>query len=269
MMLPTYPEAAEALVLHGLALYGPVQVEGRTGLAFLDTGTTACSVAPDLARDAPRHGQQTMRGAFDERNFDAVRVSIGWLDQPPRPCTALVGMPQREPPPFAVLATLDAATILAEPLVLDFRLPAVYRPEQMPRLTWQQVPAARAKGLWLVELQAPRGPAWALFDTGAALSVFHAARHEALGLSLRPAYALPVADVTQTQMQQQVVACQGLTVAESPLPGDGFIADLRPIEEALGHRVDLVLGISALLRSGLRCGLRWRFAPTTGQVFVH
>ena len=252
------------LLVHELSLYAPAQIDGREGLAFLDSAASEASLHPDWAQNLPRAAPITIRSAFEEHTFETVYVTLGFLGATLPPQRVLVRPVRKTSPPFEVPAVLNAATMFAEPMVLDFRVLAVYRPHAVSGIDWHEISAYRAKqGLWILELAAPGRPAWALFDTGAGLSAFNAAHLDELGLDLRPEYRMSVTDAIGATTHQEIIACRGLAVAGKPLPGDGFVVDLSNIEEALDHRVDLVLGVSALLHSGLR----WRFEPATGQVF--
>ncbi len=253
------------LLVHELALYAPAQMDGREGLAFLDSAASDPSVRPDWARNLPKAEPMTVRSAFEERTYETVQATITFLGTATPAQLALVRPASEHQPPFDVSMVLSAAIMFAAPLVLDFRTLAVYRPDAVSGVDWQEIPAQRAsKGLWLLALATRRDPAWALFDTGAGLSVFNAGHLDDLGLDLRPDYRLRVTDATGAAIHQDIVACEGLSVAGRPLPGDGFVVDLSGVEQALNHRIDLVLGTSAFLRSGLR----WRFEPSTGQAFV-
>ncbi len=253
------------LLVYELSLYAQAKVNGREGLAFLDSAATEASLHPDWARSLPRAEPITVRSAFEARTYETVNATLEFLGVIAPPQRTLVHAAREIVPSFEVPMVLNASVMFAAPLVLDFRTLAVYRPDAVADLAWQEVPARRARqGLWLLELTAPRGPAWALFDTGAGLTVFNAAHLDDLGLDLRPGYRLRVTDATDAAAYQDIVACQGLSVAGRPLPGDGFVVDLTAVEQALAHRVDLVLGVTTFLRSGLR----WRFEPASGRAWV-
>ncbi len=255
------------LLIYELKLFAPAQVNTQTTLAYLDTGANQVTVSPQVAEDLPRTGKASFRGAFGQEEFEMVAVDVGFLGHTQRAAQARVHEAHAHLP-FQSGLTLGAPTLFAEPVVLDFRLMAMYRPGPEKTWTgWLQVPGQfTAQELCLVQCTSPEGgPIWALFDTGAGLSVMNARHLDANGLALSPAYAIEIEDATGAKHVHQVALCPGLRLEEMPLPPfDGFATDLQGIEEALGHRIDMILGANAMLKSGLR----WLFDRQAGQVWV-
>ncbi len=255
------------LLLYELKLFAPARVNGQSTFAYLDTGANQITVSPQVAGDGPRTGSMAIRGAFGQEEFERTAVDVEFLGHARRSVQARIHEGQAELP-FDSALTLDAPTLFAQPIVLDFRLIAIYRPgPERTENGWAEVPGQfTAQGLCLVQGTSPEGrPIWALFDTGAGLSVMNARHLDANGLALSPAYTIEIKDATGAKSIQEVALCSGLRLHGLSLPPfDGFATDLQGIEEALGHRIDVILGANAMLKSGLR----WRFDPQAGQVRV-
>ncbi len=253
------------LTLFALRMYAPVEMGGRTIWAFLDSGANRLSIHEDLAEGLPREETATVRGAFAARSLEQVRIDFSFMDQEFHHQKAHV-VPSQEESPLEDGLTLDAPTIFAQPVVFDFHLMAIGRPSAYQATPWQPIPTAfHDVGVCFVQLEAPASSVWALFDTGAGFTVINAAHVAETGLALHPSYRIEVADVTGAKVDQEVVSCAGLAVPGRVFPPfDAFVADMTHIEEALNHRIDLVLGATTMLKSGLR----WRFDQEVGQVWV-
>lgn len=253
------------LTLFALRMYAPVEMGERTIWAFLDSGANRLSIHEDLAEGLPRADMATVRGAFAERSLEQVRIDFSFMGQDFQQRQAHV-IASPEASPLADGLVLDAPTIFAQPMVFDFHLMAIAHPEAYQGVPWTLIPAVfHEVGICFVQMEAPAGAAWALFDTGAGITVIHAAHAEEMGLTLRPNYRIQVSDATGTKVDQEVVSCQGLAVQGMVLPAfNAFVADLTPIEEALHQRIDMVLGATTMLKSGLH----WRFDREAGQVWV-
>lgn len=72
-------------------------------------------------------------------------------------------------------------------------------------------------------------------------------------------------DGTGAKATQSTVRCSGLSINGWELPSfDCLLTDLKPIEDAVGHKIDLIIGTNLLLKSGLR----WLFDKPDGKVFI-
>ena len=105
----------------------------------------------------------------------------------------------------------------------------------------------------------------AIFDTGASLTVVNGRYRDSIGLYLEPSFETEVRDATGTVQKMPVNICRGLYLGNMELPAfDCLEIDLNAVEEALGHRIDLVFGANAMLKSGLR----WLFNREKNRVSV-
>ncbi len=166
------------LLIYELKLFAPAQVNSQSTLAYLDTGANQITVSPQVAGDRPRTGPMAIRGAFGQETFEMVAVDVAFLGRTRQAVPARIHDNQAELP-FDSVLTLDAPTLFAQPIVLDFRLVAIYRPgSEATENGWAEVPGQfTAQGLCLIQGTSSEGRSiWALFDTGAGLSVLNA-RH--------------------------------------------------------------------------------------------
>jgi len=211
-------------------------------------------------------GKTSIRSAFGQEEFETVAVDVGFLGNTKRATQARVHETD-DGLPFQSVLTLDALTLFAEPVIFDFRLMGMYLPKQEETENgWVEIPSKfTAQELCLIQCMWSDSPLWALFDTGAGLSVMNAKHLDEIGPALRPAYEIEIGDATGAKSVQEVALCSGLQLGEISLPSfDCFAVDLRGIEEALGCRIDMILGANAMLKSGLR----WLFDKRTGKVQI-
>ncbi len=222
-------------------------------------------VSPHLAKAMPSLGTTTIRSAFGERTYDTVeRIDIDFLGTT-RHTSALVAptLDNSYQPPFAVTIKLDAPTIFAEAVILDFWLLSVSRPDQRDQDLWLAAPAWFIQDICLIELESRSGPVMALFDTGAGISVLNAAQFAEDALDLRPFFELEIGDATGAKVTQQVALCAGLRIRNSVVPDfHCFSTDLQAVEKALGCDIHMVFGANAMLRSGFR----WLIERSSGKV---
>ena len=252
-------------LIYEFKLFAPARVNGRGTLAYLDTAANQVTVSPQLADHLPRTGKMTIRSAFGQEEFETVAVEIEFLGNTQQ-THARVYEAHDNQLPFQSALTLDARTLFARPMIFDFRLLGLLPPSPSMESDWIEIPSKFTKqGLVLVQFIASGRPIWGLFDTGAGLSVVNAAHLDEMGLSLRPAYEMEIGDATGAKSLQEVQLCSGLYLDTIPLPPfDCFAVDLQSIEEAIGHRIDLIFGANAMLKSGLR----WLFDQSEGEVKV-
>ncbi len=253
-------------VVYEFKLFAPAQVNARQTLAWLDTAANQATVSPEVAKDLPRTGNIFVRSAFGQEEYETVEVEVEFLGNVKSAVRARIDPTEREFP-FPSAVTLGAGTLFAEPVVFDFRLMGMYPPRPGECQTgWVELSAKfTPQELCLVQCVAPGGPLWALFDTGAGLSVMNANRLQALGLELEPAYEIEIEDATGAKRVHTVASCAGVQLGEAPLPPfDCFVANLHGIEDALGYQVDMILGANAMLNSGLK----WCIDRRAGSVKV-
>ncbi|MCS7040576.1 MAG: retroviral-like aspartic protease family protein, partial [Anaerolineae bacterium] len=119
--------------------------------------------------------------------------------------------------------------------------------------------------LCLFTMQFSNRPVIALFDTGAGISAVNTTHLNELHLNLKPAFELEVGDATGEKVTQSIVRCSDLSINGILLPPfDCLQSDFQSIENAIGHRIDLIFGANILLKSGLR----WLFDKPAGKVFI-
>jgi len=197
------------------------------------------------------------------RLSEGLRLQVKDIDFDYRQIAVRDGSDQ---PPFVADIKLDAPTIFAKALIFDFRLLNVSRPEQRADDSWLAVPArfVEDKDICLLELASRTAPIWALFDTGAGLSVLNSARIEKDALDLQPSFALEVSDATGARATQRVALCSGLRVGNTLVPDFHCLSiDLQVIEKALGCDIHMVFGANAMLRSGFS----WLIDKPAKEVF--
>jgi hypothetical protein len=262
------PADLTPLTIHAFKLFAPARVNQMKTFAFLDTGASHDTISQKLAEGLPRSGTTSVTSAFEQKMFETVgNIEIDFLDQL-RCAEAHVDQVQAdESLPFITDLTLGAPTIFAQPLILDFRLTGILRPQHVSGEAWIALPAkfVENKSLCLIQLTSQRGPIQALFDTGAGLSVVNSAHLEEIGLDLQPAFELEINDATGAKMSQKLNLCSGLQIGHTILPPfDCFSTNLQAIEKGLGGRVDLIFGANAMFKGGFR----WLFDQQANEAFV-
>ncbi len=253
-------------LVYEFKLFAPAQVGTLNTLAWLDTAANQATVSPQVASGLPPMGKIFVRSAFGQEEFETVGVDVEFLGNTKSALQARVYQTDSDLP-FQSVLTLDAATLFAEPVVFDFRLMGMYLPTQEERVNhWVEIPSKfTAQDLCLIQCTAPGSSMWALFDTGAGLSVVNAKHLHEMGLALHPAYEIEIGDATGAKSVQEVALCSGLKLGGMPLPSfDCFVVDLQGIEDALGCQIDMILGANAMLRSGFR----WLFDKPAGKVQI-
>lgn len=247
-------------------IFAPVRVNQISTLAQLDTGANIVSISPQLAEGLPRVGKTGVGSAFDQKTFELVeKVEIEFLGQKYQTTARVFDNPSTYP--FDAGVVLSSSIVYGQPLILDFRLLHFAQPHQMTSVSWNELEAIYLPktDLCLIRLETAGKELFALFDTGAGLSVVNSIHLPELELSLESAYDLEVGDATGAKATQSIVRCSDLSINGLILPPfDCFPTDLKPIEDAIGHRIDLIIGTNLLLKSGLR----WLFDKPAGKVFV-
>ncbi len=253
------------LVLHGFKMFVPVRVNGVETLAHLDTAANMATVSERIARSLPRTGKRGVRSAFEEREFETVSVEMEfmgnvWADVVARVYTS------EDPIPFVWDAALSAHEIFYSPIVFDFHILALLPAGDLEGGTWKEIPSEFTdEGICLVEMGTEKRTINAIFDTGASLTVVNGRYMDSIGLHLEPSFETEVRDATGTVQKMPVNICRGLYLGNMELPAfDCLEIDLNAVEEALGHRIDLVFGANAMLKSGLR----WLFNREKNRVSV-
>lgn len=254
------------LLIYEFKLFAPARVNGLNTLAYLDTGADRVTVSSQLAGNLQRVGKTIVRSAFGQEEFETVAIDIEFLGNMHRATQARVYEAYDNQLPFTSMITLDAPTLFAHPIIFDFRLLGISPPDQDSKSDWVRVPSKfTQQGLCLVQFTSSNCTTWALFDTGAGLSVINSAHLDEIPLSLRPAYKIEIGDATGAKSIQEVALCSGLQIDMISLPPfDCFAVDLQAVEEAIGCRIDLIFGANAMLKSGLR----WLFNQPEGRVQV-
>lgn len=255
-----------SLLVYQLEIFVPVRVNGTNTLAQLDTGANLVSISPRLAEGLPHAGKVGVGSAFDLRTFDKVgNVEVEFLGRVYQTEARL--LERQDTYPFDAGAVLNASIIYGQPLLLDFRLLCVAQPNPISSPSWSELTATylETTNLCIVELEAVGKSLFALFDTGAGISVLNSAHLTDFPLKLQKGYEIEIGDATGAKKRQSVMRCSGLGINGWALPSfDCFATDLKPIEEAIGHRIDAILGANLLLKSGLR----WSFDKPAGKVFI-
>lgn len=254
------------ILIYQNEMFAPVRANQIFTLAQLDTGANIVSISPKLAEGLPRTGKMGVGSAFDQKMFDLVEsIEIEFLGQIHRTAARIFKNPSAYP--FDADVVLSSSIIYGRPLILDFRLLHFAQPHQMPITSWKELEATYLEktDLCLIRLESTGKSLFTLFDTGAGLSVVNSIRLPELRLSLEAAYDLEVGDATGAKATQSIVRCSGLSINGWELPSfDCLLTDLKPIEDAVGHRIDLIIGTNLLLKSGLR----WLFDKPAGKVFI-
>ncbi len=253
-------------LVYEFKLFAPARVNGLSTLAYLDTAANQVTVSPQLADNLQRVGKTAVRSAFGQEEFETVAVDIEFLGNMQQATQARVYEAHDNQLPFQSMLTLDAPTLFARPVIFDFRLLGLFPSLQDLESDWVGIPSKFTKqGLCLIQFISSGCPIWALFDTGAGISVINSAHLDEIALSLRPAYEIEIGDATGAKSIQEVDLCSGLQLDVISLPPfDCFAVDLQGIEEAIGCRIDLIFGANAMLKSGLR----WLFDQPEGRVQV-
>lgn len=254
------------LLIYQNELFAPIRVNQTPALAQLDTGANIVSISSKLADGLPRTGKMGVGSAFNQTMFDLVEnVEIEFLGAIHRTTARVFDSPNTYP--FNAGVVLNAAIIYARPLILDFRLLHIAQPHQLSIEVWHELETIflNNTNLCIIRLETAGQPLFALFDTGAGLSVVNAAHLPELRLNLQPAYDIEIGDATGARALQSVTQCSNISIHGRELPPfDCFPTSLQPIEDAVGHRIDLIIGTNLMLKSGLR----WFFDKLSGKVFI-
>lgn len=257
---------ATPLLIYELKMFALARVNQTPTLAFLDTGGHVVAISEKLAQGLPRAGQMTMASAFAQKTFDLVEdLDVEFLGHVRRTRASVYEGANDQP--FEAEITLNASLIFEQPLVFDFRLLHLALPHQIAVPSWVEIEATYLEktNLCLFTLQSDGRDVVAIFDTGAGISAVNSIHVDELGLNLEPAYELEVGDATGAKTTQAVSRCSNLRLKDWLLPPfDCFQYDLQPIENALGHRVDMIFGANAMLKSGWR----WLFDRPTGKAYI-
>jgi len=111
--------------------------------------------------------------------------------------------------PFPAAMTLGAGTLLAGPLVLDFKRLWLGFAEKPLKEDLARFPLDAVQGLPFFTLRWGQQEMNAIFDTGAAYSILNADHVEALGLDIEQVYALEVQDPAGGKGQMPVYRLGG------------------------------------------------------------
>lgn len=254
------------LLIYQNEIFAPVRVNQILTLAQLDTGANIVSISRKLAKNVPITGKMKIGSAFDQKVFDVVEnLEIEFFGHKYQTKARIFENSNEYP--FDTNVILNSSIIYGQPLIFDFRLLHLVQPHQLSILTWSEVEAKYLEktNLCLIQLKFAEKSITALFDTGAGISAVNSAHLKELQLNLKPAYDLDVGDSTGAKTIQTVMICSDLSVNNWILPSfDCFATDLKPIENAIGHRIDLIFGINLMLKSGLR----WLFDKYAEKVFI-
>jgi hypothetical protein len=146
---------------------------------------------------------------------------------------------------------LGVPILLAKPLIVDFkrlRIGFVSPPFHSDLI---HIPAEFVRGLPIFEGYLEGKPLQVIFDLGAGFSVLNSVRREELGLELGFAYFEEVNDPSGAKATVPVWRHSRLGVEGFLLGECEFLAmDLTAVEAGLGRRIDSILGVNAMLRSG-------------------
>lgn len=254
------------LLIYQNEIFVPIRVNQTSTLAQLDTGANIVSISPKLAEGLPRRGKMGVGSAFGQKTFDKVEnLEIEFLGQVHHLEARIFN--NADTHPFNADAVLNASIIYGQPLIFDFRLLHLARPNQISIASWHELKAIYLEktNLCLIRLESAGKSLFALFDTGAGISVVNSAHLKELQLNLKPAYDLEIGDATGAKAIQSILCCSDLHINGWGLPTfDCFPTDLKPIENAIGHRMDLIIGTNLMLKSGLR----WLFDKLADKVFI-
>ncbi len=261
------PSELTPLTIHEFKLFGPVRVNQVNTFAYLDTGANHITISPKLAEGLPRTGTITLGSAFKQRAFDTVEnIEIDFLGNT-HSISAHMNQIADGDLPFTADVTRDAPSIFAKAIIFDFRLMGILLPKQVSGELWISLPTKFVgnKGICLIQLHSQNRAIYALFDTGAGLSVVNSAHIDEIKLDLQPDFELEISDATGAKTNQKLALCSGLLVGNTVLPPfDCFSTDLQAIEKVLGCRIDLIFGANAMLKSGFR----WLFDKLANKAFV-
>lgn|GEM_PF-4070365 len=241
-----------SLLLHELQLYAPVEIAGRLVFAHLDTGASldvAFAVGEGIAEE---DGEAPIRGAIGEVQLRRGRVAeVNFLGETLRDLPVLIspGLELRKVP-LPVMLRFGGPTLLRRPLLLDFKgLRIAYQglPDDVPRTT---APLTLAKGVPFFTLEVGGRSLRAAFDIGAGITTVNAAHAGEWLAQAEIAYDTPATDPTGQTRMVPVGVLRSLRVGEVSLGDTEYLTwDLSPIEEKLGTRLDIVLGLNTMLSS--------------------
>ena len=254
------------LTIHELKMFAPVQVNGQRTLAHLDTGATIVTVSPRFTESLSRTGKVKTRSAFEEKEFDSALVDIEFMGDVLTEVHARVYEDQDSTTPFEWGLSLSGHELFRKAIIYDFHLLGLLPGEAVEREAWEEISAEFLDiGLCIVEMQIEARRVKTLFDTGAGVTVVNKRHTKDNGMILEPGFEMEIWDATGANRKEEIKVCRGLRLGRIAMPAfDSIEVDLSKIEEAIGHRIDLVFGANAMLKSGLR----WLFDKSHNQVFV-
>ncbi len=245
----------DSFIIQDWKIFAPLRIGKQGTYAHLDTGAMGNMLVSSHEADLEAIGERTLSGAMGERQVKQVRIKhLEFLGQTFDDTTAIVfdGEGYFGETPFQVSMTLGATVLLARPLILDFKRLWLDFATTPIREDIARYPMDCSDGLPFIELSVEGRKLQAIFDTGAAYSLFNAAHEAEMKWDLRENYTLEGQDPTGKKSPIPVYAAHDVRIGEIPLGGAEIVkVDLTAIEQRLNRRVDFVLGANTLVGSSL------------------
>jgi len=245
----------ESLIIQDFKFFAPIRIGEQSAWAHLDTGASGNMVAAPEAHGLEEIEKRMMQGGIGQQEVRKVRLgTFQFLGKSFDDATAVVFDSETYfgDVPFSALMTLGAETLLAEPLILDFKRLWLGFAERPLKANLPVFPMKCVDGLPFITLRYGKQEMRAIFDTGAAYCILNAGHVEELGIQLERVYALEVQDPAGGKGEMPIYRLENIGIGEVELGQcETFAVNLDPIEQRLGERIDFVLGANAMVTSAL------------------
>ncbi len=245
----------ESFLIQDLKLFTPVRIGNQAAYAHLDTGASGNMIVVSAAEGLESIEDRHLQGAIGQQQVRQVRIPrMEFLGEKFEQETAVIfdGAGYFGDVPFPVSMTLGAATLLARPLILDFKRLWLGFAETSIRDDLARYAMDCTVGLPLITLRMGSREYRAIFDTGAAYTLMNSAHAEEIGLSIEQVYTIEGRDPAGGTSLIPVCRLENLSVGDVALgPTEIVQVNLGSIEERLQSRIDFVLGANTMLTSNL------------------
>lgn len=244
----------QPFTVHEFKIFAPLMLNGQSTFAYLDTGADGHAISPLVAMGMEEVRKEVIRGALGQEERRVVRIdSLSFLGE--SFCDVHAGVEDAlvalEGVPFQVSMRLGVPILLAKPLVVDFKRLRIGFVSPPFHNNLIHIPTEFIRGLPIFEGYLGGKPLRVAFDLGAGFSVLNSVRREELELELGFVYSEEVNDPSGAKATVHMWRHSQFGVKSFLLGECEFFAiDLTAVEAGLGTRVDFVLGVNTMLRSG-------------------
>lgn len=252
----------ETFLLHESRLFAPVRLGQSAGYAHLDTGARHSSILQSYSARFETIGSREMHTAFGSASVPQVRLDEVLFLGKAFPAVPADVMPDQAGGfaalPFKVMLALGSDVLLRDRLYLDFPRRKLRFVDVHPAQVAVQARLAADFRLGPPRFQMALGgqALQAVFDTGAALSVFNQRSLDRFRAEIVEDQPVEAEDPTGAKLTIPTFKCGELTIGDYAFAELQFLAiDMSRIEQEAGLHVDFVLGVNGMLAK------RWMLDP--------